>query len=70
MENLRFNTKDMNQNLSNRQLLKKYRSILSEYKSETVFGNFCARTLTRLLVLEKEVAQRGYKIVVCPEGLH
>lgn len=47
--------------LSKRQLLKKYKEVLSEYKSETVFENFCARTLTLLPLLEKEIAQRRYR---------
>ncbi|MFH1192068.1 MAG: hypothetical protein V1655_01205 [bacterium] len=48
--------------LSNKQLLKRYREVFLEYKTENNFGNFCARTLTILLYLEKELSERGYKI--------
>lgn len=51
-------------NLSNKQLLKKYREVYSEYESEIEFGNFCARTLTGLLFLEKALTERGYKITI------
>ncbi|MEK7079468.1 MAG: hypothetical protein AAB929_05355 [Patescibacteria group bacterium] len=51
-------------NLSNKQLIKKYKEVFLEYESETAFGNFCARTLTRLLFLEKDLTEREYKIII------
>ena len=57
-----INFHNMNK-LTNRQLFKKYKEMSSDFKSENAFGNFCARTLTMLLYLEKEITQRGYKIV-------
>jgi hypothetical protein len=45
----------MLKNLSNRQLLREYREVYSEYRSESAFDNFCANTLTSLLFFEQEL---------------
>lgn len=50
--------------LSNRKLLAEYRKVFSEYESEQNFDNYCARTLIRLLVLEKILTVRGYTISI------
>ena len=51
-------------NLSNKKLLVEYRKVFSEYESEQNFDNYCARTLIRLLVLEKKLNERGYVISI------
>lgn len=55
-------------NLSNKKLLAEYKKVFSEYESEQNFDNYCARTLTRLLVLEKVLNERGYVISIHQEN--
>lgn len=50
--------------ISNKKLKIEYRKVYSEYESERNFGNFCSRTLTRLLILEKILIERGYEIII------
>jgi len=51
-------------NFSNKKLLAEYKKVFSEYESEQNFNNYCSRTLTRLLVLEKILNERGYEISI------
>lgn len=50
--------------ISNKKLIRDYLKVYSEYESEKNFGNFCSRTLTRLLILEKILIERGYEIII------
>jgi len=50
--------------ISSKKLIRDYRKVYSEYESERNFGNFCSRTLTRLLILEKILIERGYEIII------
>lgn len=68
IQDIQYLTLKMTTTLSNKQLFKRYKAIFSEHKSETVFENICSKTLTVLLFLEKEVTQRGYKIISSPKG--
>ena len=54
--------------LSNKKLLAEYRKVFFEYESEQNFDNCCARTLTRLLVLEKILNERCYMISIHQEN--
>lgn len=50
--------------LSDRRVLAEYKKVFFEYESEQNFGNCCARTLTRLLALEKILNERGYSVSI------